>query len=790
MYQYSEGPEKCSICFITSHPIRRSGRVGKAFSEKTDKQFSQMLVQAGISRSECRIVPVIREIPIKKDVSAYITISSTGKKIKTTPLFDQYERELYEELGSLNTNLLVPLGDVPLYSLLRQKGIAKWRGSVLPSVVGIKAIPTLAPEDFQFAGGRTYTQYRTASIFDFRRIERDRKFPELDHPIRYLQTAPSYIEAMDYLEKCRENKVIAFDIEIYNMEVSCISFAISPYDVMSIPFIQLNGTEYFTPDKEGEIWRKIASILEDPSITKIGQNLIFDNTFLFTKYGIVVKNIEDTMIAQGIITPDLPKGLDFLTSIYTREPYYKGEGKERMKSDRTPDEVFWQYNCRDSAVCMEIFPIQKEKLIIQNNLKTYELHRDLIGPLSFIQGRGILVDSKMLIDASLDASDKIITLTEELNTLCKCTINPNSTKQIMGYFYISKGVPPYISRKTGLPTADETALMRLSRKGHKEADILLQIRKLSKMKSTYLDVKLDEDNRVRSSFNPVGTTSGRLSSRKTIFGTGMNTQNLTPELKRALIVDKGYVFYEIDLAQAENRVVAYIAPEYNMISAFESGIDIHIQTAALILSKPTSEISKEERNKIGKPSNHGLNYGESYSAFALINGIMEKEAKIIVERYHDVYPGIRMWHRNVINSLSKNKTLSTPFGRSRLFLGRWGDELFKEAYSFIPQSVVAQVINERGLLYIYNNQDLFAPIELLNNVHDSIVFQIPVNIGWNRHIYMLDKIVSNLQAPIPHATGSFSIPTNIEMGLNMDNTIEIKLNENSLKETYEILRSE
>jgi DNA polymerase I-like protein with 3'-5' exonuclease and polymerase domains len=82
-----------------------------------------------------------------------------------------------------------------------------------------------------------------------------------------------------------------------------------------------------TAEQEMQTWLAIAQILEDPRITKIGQNIIFDASFLLRKYGIKTRNVQDTMIQTGILTPDFPKGLDFITSVYTKEPYYKDIGK-------------------------------------------------------------------------------------------------------------------------------------------------------------------------------------------------------------------------------------------------------------------------------------------------------------------------------------------------------------------------------------------------------------------------------------------------------------------------------
>ena len=246
-------------------------------------------------------------------------------------------------------------------------------------------------------------------------------------------------------------------------------------------------------------------------------------------------------------------------------------------------------------------------------------------------------------------------------------------------------------------------------------------------------MKLDEDGRMRCSFNPVGTEQGRISSSKTIRGTGANLQNQPPETQAMMLADPDCILINQDLGQAENRVVAYIAGEHRMINAFEKGIDIHKQTGSLISEVPIEEVTDEQRSD-GKKANHGLNYDLGYKSFALIYQMPEKQAKFIVDRYHSVYPGVRQWHNSVREELSRQaRTLVNCYGRKRVFLDRWGHELFKVAYSYCPQSTVAEKMNQDGVLFIYDRQDLFPEVQFLNTIHDSIRYQVPISVGYERN---------------------------------------------------------
>ena len=118
-------------------------------------------------------------------------------------------------------------------------------------------------------------------------------------------------------------------------------------------------------------------------------------------------------------------------------------------------------------------------------------------------------------------------------------------------------------------------------------------------------------------------------------------------------------------------------------------------------------------------------------------------------------------------------------------MDRWGHTLFKEAYSWIPQSSVADKLNRDGVLFIYRNQQWFKEVELLNQVHDSILFQIPINVGLERHADILTRIKDSLESPITWRTKSFSIPVDLEMGVNLKTTSAVDLSKDSMKDAIE-----
>ena len=271
-------------------------------------------------------------------------------------------------------------------------------------------------------------------------------------------------------------------------------------------------------------------------------------------------------------------------------------------------------------------------------------------------------------------------------------------------------------------------------------------------------------------------------------------QNQPHKILQYFLADPGYIFYSLDLSQAENRIVAYVGRIQEMIDAFESGRDVHRLTASLVFGKPYDEISDEPGSSplgdgskserfYGKKSNHELNYDIGYRLFSLILQIPEVQGRGILERYHRIYPGVRRDFQGYVKRcVSASRFLVNLLGRKTTFLDKMDtpeskDKLLKGAYSCIPQGSVGDIINERGLNYIYYNQDLFKPVELLTQMHDQIGFQIPLpkyyreaqglhsGCEWKDHAKMLIKIKRSLETQLTtHYGRIFTIPVDLVIG--------------------------
>lgn len=787
----STGPEDATIAYVGEQPGVTEVRENRPFAGPAGEELTRDCKMAGTARTEVYITNVIKDLshPLKYYINIPpkatqgVVISEEGKG---------YIEALAFELEQVRPNVVVCIGAAATFALTSRRGIYKWRGSVLESTLipNLKCIPTLHPATVIPPKNVFLNRYLIAS--DLKRAKAESYTPAIRYETRVKMIEPNFYESKQFLLDCidrgRGGRIIDIDIEVVNEELSCISFSYDPYKGISIPFYGPNG-DYFTIDQEAEIMLLIAQIYEDPLIIVSGQNHIFDLTYNLGKYGIRLRGeVHDTMIAQKITYPDFKADLGSITTMHTDIPYYKDEGKKWMKVGG-PWKQFWEYSALDSIATAAARPRQLEDLVTQDNMETYDRQRKIIQPLLYMQQRGIKVDVQGMSEER-NKTEKVIEETaKKLNQVVGFSLNYNSPKQVGAYFYGQLGIKPYKDRKTGKSTCNEDALKRIAkgtatRKAYPEAKIILDLRGLAKRGSTYLDIgKVDRDGRYRSSYNPVGAKTGRLSSSKTIFGTGGNQQNWPHDLLRFLSFDSGYVGYSIDLSQVENRIVAYVGRIIEMIEAFETGKDVHRLTASLMLGKPYNEISDEDGSSSigngrqserywGKKTNHELNYDMGYKSFALEYEILEGEAKWLHSQYHSCYPGVRgNYHAEIRSSLFTNRTLTNLMGRKRIFLGdlegQTSNKTFKEAYAQVPQSTCADIINERGLNYIYYNQDLFAPVELLTQVHDSIVFQIPKSTPLIEHARILRLIKNSLETPLVYHERSFVVPADIAVGKNL-----------------------
>lgn len=755
------GPENAKILIITDAPDREDEKYGVLFSGSAGRLFDSLLYEAGIKLNQCRVLSLLSTRPYR---DSFAKLYSDKQQKKPTPELLEARRRLREEVKKHSPNVIIPLGVEPLRALMEEEVSGeKWRGSILQTKYG-KVVPVFSPERLQ----RQF-YWSTITKLDLKKAKEESLSPEISLPQRRLETAPDLKRVLAFIEECRKAPYLAFDIETIprthgghtETHIDCIGFAISESWAMCIPLCEYSGKPYWSVEEEIQVWNAISSLLYDPGPKKIAQNGQYD-ILILERFGIQVRNYwADTLNMAHTLHSEFPKNLDFLVSVYTRDPYYGymiSEGSTR-----------WRYNAKDVALTYEIafkllkdmeefgvkdfyfqhvhplLPIyieaQKTGVLLDENareLAIREIETIEGAPKQWVcsdpeckrsyysQGK-LTTDPPPVYDCCLQTIYEKASI-EELQTwlweYAGFELNVNSPKQITTFLYDTKGFPEMYNKK-GNPGADEEILETLYKKYHRKQNVeflrvILAIRAKRKLLSTYLRVKTDADGRVRSSYMVTGTETGRLAASKSVDDTGWNAQNVPKgPARRMIIADPGCVFVGADSRQAEARAVAYFSGDSGLIEIIESGKDIYREAAVKLFDKPESEITPPER-ALAKTGVLSANYGVGPRTFGVHAGISEKESKAFLKTYFETFPKLKMYHRDVETQLKRTRTLINPFGRKRRFHDRISDTLFREAYAFLPQSGVVDMIH-RATRRIYERLPQGA--QILLQTHDSLTIQ-------------------------------------------------------------------
>ena len=751
------GARDAKIMLIGEAPGETEEKQGVPFVGQAGRVLDGILEEVGLARASCYITNVLKWRPPGNDISK----ADQGQMAEATA-------ELIGEIISIKPNLIVLLGNIPMEAVLGHGGVGAWRGSVIESKYG-KCIPAYHPA----AIAREW-KFRPLTVLDFIKAKAEGEYPEVRRIRRDLIVRPTYNEIMEYLCCITQDEgLVAFDIEVETRQITCISLAISPTTSMSIPFWWGSSGSFWDAKQEQAIWWQIKQVLENEQIKKVAQNAQYDMTILEDLYGIHVKGLWlDTMIGFHSVYPELPKNLGLLTSIYTDVPYYK----YLRKTDDM--DAFFGYNAMDSAVtyeCATKIMAEMEEFGVKEFY--YEHMHSLIEPLMGMTRKGVRIDSVLKKSTSKQIEQEIVALDAKLLEQVGHPLNPNSPKQMKAWLYDELKLPlQYKLRKAkGEKTvaADEEALENLYKQHQIEAiHTILEIRERRKLLSTYLEVTYDKEKaqsgevveRARTSYLITGTETGRLSSRETVYGTGTNMQNIPKGIvRRIFIPDPGQVFVNADLSQAEARVVAYLAGEDRLISVFNNGGDIHCKNAANIFHKKEAEVTKEER-ELAKRIVHASNYGMGPITFSRNAGVSVAEARRLLNQYFAEYPRIKLWHMTVATQLKRSRTLTTPLGRKRTFFNMWNESLIKEALAYVPQSTVADVLN-MGLRKLHEQiREKRLAIDLLLQVHDSILCQTPRDDVEKTCALIRDALL----IPVNFGARRMVIPCEVSVGMSWD----------------------
>jgi len=722
------GPRSAKIVIIGEAPGSEEEARGVPFIGPSGRMLDRLLAGAGISRSACYLTNVMKVRPPSNDFGYFYEDSL--KRNKPKPELLAGWESLRAEVRSLSPSILVPLGAEALRAILpARKGIEAHRGFVhrLTEIhPGLPVVATYHPANL-FRAPENYP----ITALDLKKAGRIAISGPRERSYSIL-TGLNFRRIVAVLQGIAAGALgprISFDIETVGQHTRCLGLAWSETHALVVPFLQrrsgisLDETESpfenaWTEEEERQILDVLFRIFSNPGIEKVAQNFPFDSTILEQDFGLPCVGLAvDTLLLSHSCHSELPKSLDFLTSIYTDLHKYSDYNSSL-------DSSTWTYNGFDCCVTFEVAGVLEGEA---RELGCWEHFQTIVMPamhaLTRVQNRGVRVDEVFRATRRQSCQQREVELLQGIHALAGQELNPNSPKQMKEYLYGELKLPK--RRLRGEVTVNEDALRALARKFPQHEPLLrtvLEYRGERKFRSTYLEARLREDHRLTTSYNVAGTVNGRISSGKTIFGIGGNLQNVPKNARPMFLPEEGHVWIKVDLSQAEVRVVAWIARIHPLIERFldEPGFDIHRWSASLVFGVSEDTVSSAQR-AIGKIGVHGGNYGLGPQKASTLYDIPFQDAKRSLEGYRSAIPELQTWWTDVQNQLQATRVLRTPLGRVRRFLGLFNDELYRSAYSFIPQAVVADVI---AIAFTRAEQILVPAVPTLQ-VHDEINFSCP-----------------------------------------------------------------
>lgn len=419
--------------------------------------------------------------------------------------------------------------------------------------------------------------------------------------------------------------------------------------------------------------------------------------------------------------------------------------------------------------------------------RIYDLERRLQAVCIAMQYRGIRVNTQLRSDTLKKLEDEIKKYQEYLNRMAVEVwgkgLNPESSQQIKTFFYTVMGCREIKSRVGGdwKPSADRDALEKLREGYYLAAPIINVILHLRDLQSSIevLSRKIDSDGRYRPSFSIAGTVTGRFSSSKNIFDTAGNVQNITEELRNIFIPDNGWKLGYADYEQAESKLVGLMAwivtGKDTYLKATFSG-DLHTLVAKMVwpyLDWPNDNGKGDRKvadeifyrhfsyRDLSKRGGHLSNYyGQPKTAAERLK-IPLKTAENFQKAYFEAFPEIPDWHQYTNAKLHQDQTIVTPFGRRRTFFGRVGEpNILREAIAHGPQSCIADMLND-AMHRIHIHELNGAPIQMLAQVHDAVLFQYREN----AEDEMLKLVANEMEQPLEDYP-NFFIPSEVKVGWN------------------------
>jgi DNA polymerase-1 len=569
-----------------------------------------------------------------------------------------------------------------------------------------------------------------------------------------------------FFSELKKQELFAVDTEttsVYPMRAELVgmSFSWQKHSGYYLPVKAPLGTKHLDINN---IRPKLAPILADNKIQKIGQNIKYDLLVLRNAKLPIQGVYFDTMVASYCLDPGRSHSMnnmakDFLGYDCIPITELIGKGKNQLTFDMVDTAAACEYAAEDADITYRLYLHLKERLDAEPPLRQLfeQVEMPLGSVLAEMEYNGVSLDTGLLRKMSGEISETLKNVTEQIYENSGEVFNIDSPKQLSEILFDKLNLPPVRKTKSGRST-DAAVLEQLADQ-HPVIELILQYRMLSKLRNTYVD-KLGSlihprTGRVHASFNQTITATGRLSSSDPNLQNIPIRTELGSKVRSAFVPEnKSDCILSADYSQIELRLLAHFSKDPALMAAFAADQDIHSFVASQIFDCPIDEVTGEMRSRC-KAVNFGIIYGQGPFGLSRTIGITQAEAKKFIEDYYTRYGSIRKFMDECIDLAKKTGYAETILHRRRAILnlnsknaGRrsQGERL---AVNTVIQGSAADLIKVAMIKIQEKIEAENLPVKMILQVHDELVFELPQAEAKEHSQWIEEKMSGAIELDVP-----------------------------------------
>jgi DNA polymerase-1 len=541
-----------------------------------------------------------------------------------------------------------------------------------------------------------------------------------------------------FLTSLKKQKLFAIDTEttsLFPMRAALVGISLSwqPLRGFYLPVKAPLGSKLLDVES---VRGKLAPILADENVKKIGQNIKYD-LLVLENAGMPVKGVYfDTMVASYCLDPSRSHSmnkmaLDFLNYECIPISALIGKGKNQLTFDMVDTAAACRYAAEDADITFQLYNFLKDRLEAEPLLEKLfqDVEMPLVSVLATMEYNGVSLDTGLLRKISGQVTETLKTVTEQVYEHAGVSFNIDSPKQLAEILFDRLNLTPVRKRST-----DAAVLEQLGDQ-HPIIELILQYRTLSKLKNTYVDklgaIINSRTKRVHASFNQTITATGRLSSSNPNLQNIPIRTELGRRIRAAFVpAKKNDCILSADYSQIELRLLAHFSRDQTLMAAFAADQDIHRFVASQIYGVALEEVTDEMRSRC-KAVNFGIIYGQGPFGLSRSIGISQAEAKRFIEDYFARYSSIREFMDDCISRAERSGYAETIMHRRRNIPNLSSKNANKRsqaerlAINTVIQGSAADLIKIAMINIQRKIETQQLPVKLILQIHDELVFELP-----------------------------------------------------------------